>query len=186
MRTQHHTGCSSWRGSKCQHQNWEIQLKKWQIQLLDRYKYSWNSFWALFWSKKCVDNITLVAPDGEAANANTRIEKYSWKKWQILVQILEVPNFQIGGARQAAVALQPMHVWRVRQLKSGFLYLDHSNNSTLSWVRAMLKAQEASKVKNSCFKGIVHPTDIHGSWGTWLTNDLSLLGLLLPQLEASK
>ena len=28
MRTQHHTGCPSWRGSKCQHQSWEIQLKK--------------------------------------------------------------------------------------------------------------------------------------------------------------
>ena len=116
MRRQHHTGCPRWRGSKCHHQNWEIQLKN----------------------------------------------------WQILVQILAVPNFQIGGARQAAVALQPMHVCKVRQLKSCFKYPDHSNNSTLSWVRAILKAQEASKVKNSCFKGIVHPTDIHGSWGTWL------------------
>ena len=196
-----------------------------EIHLLNCYKYSWNLFWALFSSKKCVHNITLVAPAGEAVNANTRIEKYSWKSdksscwilqiqlkfilgtilikemrrqhhtgcprwrgskchhqnweiqlknWQILVQILAVPNFQIGGARQAAVALQPMHVCKVRQLKSCFKYPDHSNNSTLSWVRAILKAQEASKVKNSCFKGIVHPTDIHGSWGTWLDFDLKL------------
>ena len=50
-----------------------------EIQLLDCYKYSWNLFWALFSSKKCVHNITLVNPAGEAANANTRIEKYSWK-----------------------------------------------------------------------------------------------------------
>ena len=116
MRRQHHTGCPRWRGSKCHHQNWEIQLKN----------------------------------------------------WQILVQILAVPNFQIGGARQAAVALQPMHVCKVRQLKSCFKYPDHSNNCTFSPVRAILKPQEASKVKFACFKGIVHPTDIHGSWGTWL------------------
>ena len=85
--------------------------------------------------------------------------------WQIL---LAHPNYETGGARQSAVAAQPMHVWRVCQLKSGFKYPDHSNNCTFSPVRAILKPQEASKVKFACFKGIVHPTDIHGSWGTWL------------------
>ena len=63
---------------------------------------SWNSFWALFWSKKCVDNITLVAPDGEAANAITRIEKYSWKidkslykYWRCRTSKLAVPVRQL-------------------------------------------------------------------------------------------
>ena len=89
--------------------------------------------------------------------------------WQIL---LAHPNYETGGARQSAVAAQPMHVWRVCQLKSGFKYPDHSNNCTFSPVRAKLKTWEASKVKFACFKGIVHPTDIHGSWGTWLGPDL--------------
>ena len=43
--------------------------------------------------------------------------------WQIL---LAHPNYETGGARQSAVAAQPMHVWRVCQLKSGFKYPDHS------------------------------------------------------------
>ena len=71
---------------------------------------------------------------------------------------LAVRKVEIGGARQAAVASQPMHVWGFGQLKSGFPYMDLSNNCTHFWVQAPLKAQEASKVKLSCFKGIVHPT----------------------------
>ena len=87
--------------------------------------------------------------------------------WQIL---LAHPNYETGGARQSAVAAQPMHVWRVCQLKSGFKYPDHSNNCTFSPVRAILKPQEASKVKFACFKGIVHPTHFQKQvgWGTWL------------------
>ena len=87
----------------------------------------------------------------ESTNTAEKCDKY-------LSNILAQPNYEIGGARQAAVAAQPIHVWGVRQLKSGFPYPDHSNKSTFSWVQAILKAQEASKVKNSCFKGIVHPT----------------------------
>ena len=87
--------------------------------------------------------------------------------WQIL---LAHPNYETGGARQSAVAAQPMHVWRVCQLKSGFKYPDHSNNCTFSPVRAKLKTREASKVKFACFKGIVHPTHFQKQvgWGTWL------------------
>ena len=79
---------------------------------------------------------------------------------------LEVRKVEIGGARQAAVASQPMHVLGFGQLKSGFPYMDLSNNCTHSWVWAILKAQECCEVKLSCFKGIGNPTDIHGSWGT--------------------
>ena len=63
-----------------------------------------------------------------------------------------------------------MHVWGVCQLKSGFKYPDHSNNCTFSPARAILKPQEASKVKFACFKGIVHPTHFQKQvgWGTWL------------------
>ena len=101
-----------------------------------------------YWCKKC-----------QLGNMKRSIcEKSNWTQHQWWTSKLEVPNFQIGGARQAAVALQPMHVWKVCQLKSGFLYPDHSNNYTFSWVRAILKPQEASKVKFACFKGIVHPT----------------------------
>ena len=75
---------------------------------------------------------------------------------------LAAANVQIGGGSQAAVASQPLHVCKVPQLKIGSLYPDLSNNCTLSWVQAILKAQEASKVKLSCFKGIVHPT--HFQW----------------------
>ena len=35
-------------------------------------------------------------------------------------------NYETGGARQSAVAAQPMHVGRICQLKSGFKYPDHS------------------------------------------------------------
>ena len=76
----------------------------------------------------------------------------TWKK------LLVVPNEKTGGARQAAVASQPMHVWKFCQRKSSSLYPDFSNKSTFLWVQAILKAQEACKVKLSCFKGIVHPT----------------------------
>ena len=57
---------------------------------------------------------------------------------------------------------------KVLSIESGSPYPDYSNKSTFSWVQAILKAQEACKVKLSCFKGIETPTDIHGSWGTWL------------------
>ena len=90
--------------------------------------------------------------------------------WQILVKKLAVPNLKTGGARQAAVATQPMDVWKYCQRKSGSPYPDFSNESTFLWVQAILKAQEACKVKLSCFEGIETPTDIHGSWGTWLTH----------------
>ena len=71
---------------------------------------------------------------------------------------LEAPNLKTGGARQAAVATQLMDVWKYCQRKSGSPYPDFSNESTFLWVQAILKAQEACKVKLSCFKGIVHPT----------------------------
>ena len=113
-------------------------------------------------------NITLVAAAGWAANANSRTEKYCWKMWQILAKIQAVPNVQIGGARQAAVASQPVHVWKFCQLKNCSLYTDDSLKYTSSRVLAIMKALEACKVKLWCFKGSVTPTDIHGSWGTWL------------------
>ena len=91
------------------------------------------------------------------------------------MQILAAANVQIGGARQAAVTSQPLHVCKVPQLKSGSLYPHLSNNCTLSWVRAILKAQECCEVKLSCFKGIGNPTDIHGSWGTWLGRMMMLM-----------
>ena len=47
---------------------------------------------------------------------------------------------------------------KVLSIESGSPYPDYSNKSTFSWVQAILKAQEACKVKLSCFKGIVHPT----------------------------
>ena len=71
---------------------------------------------------------------------------------------LEVLNGQTGGARQAAVAPQPMHVWMFCQLKKCSPYTDDSNKFACSRVRAILKALEALKVKLSCFKGIVNPT----------------------------
>ena len=37
-----------------------------------------------------------------------------------------VPNLKIGGAHQAAVAPQPMHVWKVSFLKICPLYPDYS------------------------------------------------------------
>ena len=52
----------------------------------------------------------LAAAAGWARNAFIRIGKYWWKMKQILVQILAVRKVEIGGARQAAVASQPMHV----------------------------------------------------------------------------
>ena len=116
----------------------------------------------------CPHKLSLAVAAGCARNANIRIGKYDWKLEQILVQILAAANVQIGGARQAAVTSQPLHVCKVPQLKTGSLYPHLSNNCTLSWVRAILKAQECCEVKLSCFKGIGNPTDIHGSWGTWL------------------
>ena len=84
--------------------------------------------------------------------------KKSWFKiWEILVEISVQPNYETGGARQAAVAQQPMHVWKVRFLKN------------LSFIPGLfIKLHKAPEVKLSCFKGIGNPTDIHGSWGTWL------------------
>ena len=74
-----------------------------------------------------------------------------------LSAVLET-NVQIGGARQAAVAPQPMHVWKFCQLKNCSPYTDDSNKFACSRVWAILKALEALKVKLSCFKGIVNPT----------------------------
>ena len=45
-----------------------------------------------------------------------------------------VPNLKIGGAHQAAVAPQPMHVWEFRFLKSCSIYPHFSNNCSLAWV----------------------------------------------------
>ena len=129
------------------------------------YKCSKKWIWVLL---SCLHKLSLAVAAGCARNANIRIGKYDWKLEQILVQILAAANVQIGGARQAAVTSQPLHVCKVPQLKSGSLYPHFSNNCTLSWVRAILKAQECCEVKLSCFKGIGNPTDIHGSWGTWL------------------
>ena len=105
--------------------------------------------------------------------------------WQIL---LAHPNYETGGARQSAVAAQPMHVWRVCQLKSGFKYPDHSNNCTFSPVRAILKPQEASKVKFACFKGIVHPTHIQKQvgWGTWLMSARLRASMIGPPIKQKK
>ena len=57
---------------------------------------------------------------------------------------------------------------KVLSIESGSPYPDYSNKSTFSWVQAILKAQEACKVKLSCFKGIVHPTHFQKQvgWGT--------------------
>ena len=71
-------------------------------------------------------NITLVTAADWAANAIIRIDKYYWKMQQILVHFLALPNLKIGGAHQAAVAPQPMHVWKVRFLKICPLYPDDS------------------------------------------------------------
>ena len=68
-------------------------------------------------STKFLHNFTLIAEAGWAANANARINKYSWKIWQILVKKLAVPNWKTGGARQAAVATQQMDVWKFCRLK---------------------------------------------------------------------
>ena len=59
---------------------------------------------------------------------------------------------------------------KVLSIESGSPYPDYSNKSTFLWVQAILKAQEACKVKLSCFKGIVHPTHFQKQvgWGTWL------------------
>ena len=100
--------------------------------------------------------------------------------WQILVKKLAVPNLKTGGARQAAVATQPMDVWKYCQRKSGSPYPDFSNESTFLWVQAILKAEEARKVKLSCFKGIVHPTHFQKQvgWGTWLDHTYLKLSLV--------
>ena len=79
-------------------------------------------------------NITLVTAAGWAANAIVRIDKYYWKMQQILVHFLALPNLKIGGAHQAAVAPQPMHVWEFRFLKSCSIYPHFCNNCSLAWV----------------------------------------------------
>ena len=71
-------------------------------------------------------SITLVTAADWAANAIVRIDKYYWKMQQILVHFLALPNLKIGGAHQAAVAPQPMHVWKVSFLKICPLYPDYS------------------------------------------------------------
>ena len=71
---------------------------------------------------------------------------------------------------------------KVLSIESGSPYPDYSNKSTFSWVQAILKAQEACKVKLSCFKGIVHPTHFQKQvgWGTWLlkclTSEMASIG----------
>ena len=45
---------------------------------------------------------------------------------EILVRVVQEMNYETGGARQAAVAQQPMHVWKVRFLKICPLYPDDS------------------------------------------------------------
>ena len=54
----------------------------------------------------CLHKIPLAAAAGWARNEIIKIGKYCWNVKQILVQILAVLNRQIGGVRQAAVALQ--------------------------------------------------------------------------------
>ena len=50
------------------------------------YKYSEKWIWVLLSSTKFPHNFTLIAKGGWAANANARINKYSWKMWEIIVK----------------------------------------------------------------------------------------------------
>ena len=81
---------------------------------------------------------------------------------------LDATNYNTGCARPTTVAQQPLGLWRCRQVKSWTKYLYLAYKSAFQRVRAILKAPGTVKVKLWCFKGIVNPTDIHGSWGTWL------------------
>ena len=58
----------------------------------------------------------------ESTNTAEKFDKYLWK-------LLAQPNGQTGGARQAAVAPQPMHVWMFCQLKKCSPYTDDSKNN---------------------------------------------------------
>ena len=77
-------------------------------------------------------------------------------------------NYNTGCARPTAVAPKPLGLWRCFQGKSWRKYLYFAYKSAFQRVRAILKAPGTVKVKLWCFKGIGNPTDIHGSWGTWL------------------
>ena len=92
-------------------------------------------------------NITLVTAAGWAANAIVRIDKYYWKMQQILVHFLALPNLKIGGAHQAAVAPQPMHVWEFRFLKSCSIYPHYCNICSLAWVAGHFEGSGSPRSK---------------------------------------
>ena len=126
---------------------------------------------------------------------NTGINKYCGKKGQILEEILawlackcktmestntaqqketntcrnngpaELRNWRCTSNRCSAATNASL---KILAIENSCPHSDYSKKYTFFRVRAILKALEARKVKLSCFKGIVDPTDIHGSWGTWL------------------
>ena len=118
-----------------------------------------------FWSRPCMESsfsVDRTFIHASVATLQLPDEHLQFVRWAPPVcpfrSQLEVLNGQTGGARRAAVASQPMHVWQFCQLKNYSSYTDDSNKFTCSRVWAILKALEALKVKLSCFKGIVNPT----------------------------
>ena len=95
-------------------------------------------------------------------------DKYSWKIREIHFKSNLNGIHKIGGAHRMAVTLhsviQPECTQRI--ISSSDTYL--SNYYPFSTVRDQMKALEGSKEKFDCFKGIVDPTDLQVSWGTWL------------------
>ena len=57
-----------------------------------------------------------------------------------------VPNLKIGGAHQAAVAPQPMHVWEFRFLKSCSIYPDYCYNTSV-WIAGHLEGSRSLRSK---------------------------------------
>ena len=92
---------------------------------------------------------------------------------QIHLYLVPVMNYETGGAelrnwrctsnRCSAATNASL---KILAIENSCPHSDYSKKYTSFRVRAILKALEACKVKLSCFKGIVDPTDIHGSWGT--------------------
>ena len=79
--------------------------------------------------------------------------------------VVEVAN---GGSRRMAVTLHFVSELECTQSKISSWDIYLSNFYHLFPVRDQMKALEEVKVKFAGFKGIVDPTDIYGSWATWL------------------
>ena len=92
---------------------------------------------------------------------------------QIHLYLVPVMNYETGGAElrnwrrtSNRCSFATNASMKILLIENSCPHSDYSKKYTSSGVRAILKALEARKVKLSCFKGIVDPTDIHGSWGT--------------------